>query len=237
VSARLCKRDLLRIEVLLLMPGLIVAGFAVFFLFDPDTQVAGASLLGAVVAAAGTWRTIHVTRDGQITDRFSKAIGQLGSEADEDRLGGIYALERIARDSRRDHEAVIEVLAAYVRKRAPWPPETARRYGTRSRPENDVQAVLAVLGRREVCYDRHNVDLKSTDLRGALFGGAKLRRVDFTNAHLEGANFEDADLRGAILENADLRGADLSGAKGLEASQLAESRMGSTTKLPRTSVP
>jgi hypothetical protein len=38
------------------------------------------------------------------------------------RLGGIYALERIARDSRDDHPQVMEVLTAYVREHAPWPP-------------------------------------------------------------------------------------------------------------------
>src|SRR4051812_37196715 len=55
-----------------------------------------------------TWRTTRVTEDGRITDRFSKAVELLGSRtADntksiESRLGGIYALERIARDSERD---------------------------------------------------------------------------------------------------------------------------------------
>jgi hypothetical protein len=55
----------------------------------------------------------------KITDRFANAIGQLGDDVPEVRLGGIYALERIARDSRRDHGAVVEVLTAYVRTRAP----------------------------------------------------------------------------------------------------------------------
>ena len=47
-----------------------------------------------------------LTRQGQITDRFTKAIVQLGEQGPEKlavRLGGIYALERIARDSERDH--------------------------------------------------------------------------------------------------------------------------------------
>src|SRR5205823_3729030 len=42
-----------------------------------------------------------LTRQGQIADRFTKAIEQLGSQNNLDvRLGGIYALEQIARDSR-----------------------------------------------------------------------------------------------------------------------------------------
>jgi hypothetical protein len=59
-------------------------------------------------------------RTGQITERFTKAIEQLGEE-DEDgeprleiRLGGIYALERIARDSVQDYGQIMEILTAYT---------------------------------------------------------------------------------------------------------------------------
>jgi hypothetical protein len=40
------------------------------------------------------------------------------------RIGGIYALERIARDSAKDHPTVMEVLNAFIRdhSREPWPP-------------------------------------------------------------------------------------------------------------------
>ena len=56
------------------------------------------------------------------TDLFTRAIDQLGSEKLEVRLGGIYALERIARDSEKDHGPIMEVLVAFVRLHAPWPP-------------------------------------------------------------------------------------------------------------------
>jgi hypothetical protein len=59
-----------------------------------------------------TARTFQLTEQGQITDRYTKAIEQLGDDALTIRLGGIYALERIARDSRRDHPTVVEVLSA-----------------------------------------------------------------------------------------------------------------------------
>jgi hypothetical protein len=81
----------------------------------------GVLLLGAYF----TYRQLQVTREGQITDRYSKAVDQLG-EASEDkvdvRLGGIYALERIANDSPKDQAQVAEVLSAFVRGHAPWPP-------------------------------------------------------------------------------------------------------------------
>ena len=48
-------------------------------------------------------RTLEVTEQGQYTDRYTKAIGQFGSKEIDMRIGGIYALERIAQDSERDH--------------------------------------------------------------------------------------------------------------------------------------
>jgi hypothetical protein len=76
--------------------------------------------LGAGVLVAGallfTARNFTLSREGQVTDRYTKAIEQLGSEKLDVRIGGIYALERVARDSPRDHPTVMEVLAAFVRE-------------------------------------------------------------------------------------------------------------------------
>src|SRR5829696_7633641 len=63
-----------------------------------------------------TARTFEVAEQGHITERYTKAIEQLGSDKLDVRLGGIYALERIAVDSERDHPTVVEVLSAFVRE-------------------------------------------------------------------------------------------------------------------------
>jgi hypothetical protein len=60
----------------------------------------GAFLL---VTAYITWRQVQVNREGQITERFTRAIEHLGAAEHLDvRLGGIYALERIAHDSHNE---------------------------------------------------------------------------------------------------------------------------------------
>jgi hypothetical protein len=92
-----------------------------------------AQILGGAALLSGlyfTWRTLQVNREGQITERFTRAIDQLGATDDdgnprlEIRLGGIYALERIARDSPgRDYSTVMEILTAYVRENARWLPD------------------------------------------------------------------------------------------------------------------
>jgi hypothetical protein len=62
--------------------------------------------------------------EGQLADRYSKAVEQLSSDKLDVRVGGIYALERIARDSHRDHPTIMEVLAAFIREHSheQWPP-------------------------------------------------------------------------------------------------------------------
>jgi len=76
--------------------------------------------LGAGLFAAGalvfTVRNFTLSREGQVTDRYTKAITQLGDETLNVRIGGIYALERVARDSAKDHPTVMEVLAAFIRE-------------------------------------------------------------------------------------------------------------------------
>src|SRR5215217_2176981 len=61
------------------------------------------SILGLLVLTGAymTWQQVRISREGQITDRFTKAIEQIGNEGKglEVRLGGIYALGRIAKDS------------------------------------------------------------------------------------------------------------------------------------------
>jgi hypothetical protein len=164
--------------------------------------------LFALIALILAWRRVKVTEQGHITDRYTKAIEQLGKlDVDkpniELRLGGIYALERIARDSPRDHWPIMEVLTAYVRSNAPLQTEPA----DQTKPGVDIQAILTVLarrrrnGRRE--EDEQRLDLRRTDLRGAYL----------TDAHLEGAIFEGADLQRASLVGAHLEGAFLAGAR------------------------
>src|SRR5215471_21690303 len=98
---------------------------------DPALTAAAIGVGGTViVSVAGFWANVRNTNkttalalQGQVTDRYSKAIEQLGSEKLDVRIGGIYALERIARDSVRDHPTVMEVLAAFIRDHSheQWP--------------------------------------------------------------------------------------------------------------------
>jgi hypothetical protein len=81
----------------------------------------GLAGLVVVVGGAAAWWQVRISREGQITERFSKAVDQLGSPNGDVRIGGLYALERIARNSAADRNAILFLLGAFIRTRAPWP--------------------------------------------------------------------------------------------------------------------
>ena len=142
------------------------------------------------------------------------------------RLGGIYALERIAKESVEQYGQIMEILAAYIRVNNSWPPKDPpqglshdegqawARWGEDNGTETilsaptDVQAILDVLTRREETYvpRRYQVsfNLSRTDLRKA-----NLLGINLAGASLNGANLQDAWLPRANLERADLTGANL----------------------------
>ena len=94
--------------------------------------------IGALVFTSqslrATQKQIEISEQGQLTERFGKAVEQLGSEKLELRLGRIYALERLARDSARDHPTVMQVLAAFVRSHTPAPHAHPSPRSRRSQP-------------------------------------------------------------------------------------------------------
>ncbi|HCT80627.1 MAG TPA: hypothetical protein DGG94_17270 [Micromonosporaceae bacterium] len=167
----------------------------------------GALWFNALTLRANSEQT-RLAEQGQVTERFSRAVDQLGSEKLDIRMGGVYALERIMRDSTVDQGAIVEILCAFVRERAPVKPaspapEFVRQ--ERRRPATDVQAVLTVLARRDSKHDgRAVVDLRQTDLVGANMVGAPMHAAELGGSDLTYANFADADLSFAKLSGAKL---------------------------------
>ncbi|MGC1215190.1 MAG: pentapeptide repeat-containing protein [Micromonospora sp.] len=210
---------------------------------DPwQRVVAVGSLVPVLFVGVGLYATNEANREqqrlseqGQITERFTTAVEQLGQPGPEKidvRLGAIYALERIMRDSAVDHPAVVQVLAAFVRVHAPVPtpspipPQDRAQPTPPSPPPVDIQAALTVLGRRDTNRDQvgdhlglartnlkgvdlHQADLGFADLSGADLSGADLGSADLGGADLSGALLVGADLGGANLDHADLSDADL----------------------------
>jgi uncharacterized protein YjbI with pentapeptide repeats len=211
----------------------------VFEAYLDPTDTAGRKDLIAVfgpVAAATvlllglhfTHRNVQIAQEGQLTERFTRSIDQLGKINDsnqpqiEVRLGGIYALGRIARDSKRDRQTILDILAAYVRESSRSAPYQQPQHDSLPQepkgPRIDIQAALTVT-------TRIAKDFGTTHHARLNFWGAHLQSVALEDGHLAGAELRDAHLDGALL-----RGANL-GPRRNEAGVQVETRMEESTLL------
>jgi hypothetical protein len=156
-------------------------------------------LAGGALVIAGlyfTSRTIYVSQQGQITDRFNKAIDHLGSESIPMRLGGIYAIARIAADSKRDASTIVEILASFLRGAA------VNCEGDSS--PVDVQAVLKILGSAPWVSDT------IVDLTGCMFCGIMAPNLDLSDSILNSTTFRKCHLDGARFDGSSAVASDFS---------------------------
>lgn len=156
-------------------------------------------LLGGAVVVFGlyfTARGFHLTREGHITDRYAKAIEHLGSSNADVRIGGIYSLARIARDSHVDAQMIIEVLTAFVREHT----RTGHRKPSDAKIEADVQTAISVLATRpNIHREQQPLDFYHSGLNDANFRHGDFRKAMFYYSRLDGALFAGAKLDDAAL--------------------------------------
>ena len=173
-------------------------------------------------------------RSGQVTDRLTKAVEQLGSSNPQVRMGAIYALEQIARDSKapliaRWHSFVAARAPALVRSPVHSTDSRHRSY------VNYVATLLAALVRSRSHLNDGGVShgavlkVRAPDVQAALTvlcrlpvcddhmqsdekGKLDLSRSNIRRANLRHAQLQGADLSGARLQGTDLRWASLQGA-------------------------
>ncbi len=210
----------------------VAAWYGVFFLIwrtvlaDRQTQAAD--------------KQTEINRESHYTELFAKAVEQLGATrqdgepAIEMRIGAIFALERLAKDSERDYGPIIETLAAYIREHCRDPKSfdgedligedfnEAWQAWIESLRENppanrsDVAAVLTVLSRRKknrnwtnTSEDETQPDFTGTNFQSANLEYANLSDTKFLRADLSDATLWEANLLGANLEMTSLLGASL----------------------------
>lgn len=140
-------------------------------------------------AQTDNWALLH--------DRYQRAARMLGSRVEPVRIGGVYLLDRLAREEpKKYHLEVMRLFASFVRH--PRPSATEDPQATRQRLRADVQAVMDALSSR--------------DKKGRQIEHKKEFVLDLTRANLQGGNLRDADLQSANLERARMERADLTGA-------------------------
>ncbi|MGH4028500.1 pentapeptide repeat-containing protein [Actinomycetota bacterium Odt1-20B] len=190
--------------------GIIVTGFRTMLVAIAAGAIAGVGLWYTHKSHRQTEKLFEhtrekdreqaeLTREGQVTERYVEAIKLLGSANLTERLGGIYALGRIMRDSEKDRATCIEVLCAFVRTEKPW----RDRHGSEEASE-DVKAAMAVLLERPAPDDEPYLNLRGANLAGVQMMLGAIYQADLSRANLAGVDFYHADLEEANLEEANL---------------------------------
>jgi uncharacterized protein YjbI with pentapeptide repeats len=158
-------------------------------------------------------RNLEASRALLISQQVSKGFQDLGNkDAIMVRLGGIYGLEGVMSTSEQYHQPVLEALCAFVRD------GTIGMIVNDRGPATDIQAALAVIGRRIQAalalgvIERRAERPGLVNLSGANIRGVALLRANLSGADLHGANLSTADLGEANLRGTDLHGANLRGA-------------------------
>jgi uncharacterized protein YjbI with pentapeptide repeats len=208
----------------------------------------------AHVAARADDEQAKIARESLYTSLFTKAVEQLGTTREvketktvdgeektisrtepniEVRLGAIYALERIAQDSERDHWPIMETLCAYVRNNAGltaelpddiegtldinkqiWPQQEKNpaKWIDKLKPmRTDVQAALTVVGRRSIKRVSFEHQLAQTTSNKEAYR-LNLSDCNLNKAILRGLNFDHARFDRSSLIGAKFHDAQICGA-------------------------
>ena len=163
----------------------------------------GIGLVGGLVFSV---RTYALTRQTQRSDRFAKAVEQLGEpDSETRRAAGAHTLAILASEAPEYWPPTEQLLTSLIRERA-----------TAGSPlGSDVRAAFTVLGARparEPGAKGRPLDLSGIDLTGADLSAWNFDRVRLDDAILAKANLVDVSLQRASLVGCCLDGADLSSA-------------------------
>ena len=213
---------------------------------------AAGAIIGYIIAIARNLISDNqnkISEQGRIAEQISRAIDQIGAYKQnfdnnkdnkpniEARVGGIYSLERIAKDSDGDYKKIMDILCAYVRVTAPIeesePANPLKKENPKIKIREDIQAAIDVLGTKKGALmlwnrDKFRVNLENCDLSnyrfselkfntytdsksGAIFDKSLFHRAEFHRADLSYVSFDGADLTEANFEYTKLIGARFEG--------------------------
>ena len=174
-------------------------------------------------------RQADIAQQSSLNERYERGAEMLGDGILSVRLGGIYALRRLAEEHPEQyHIQTIELLCAFVRdptkdRNVERPPNLHHELEHYITLRADVQEVIRAIGSRSptgIALERtrgirlylRDAQLDSLQVQGAILSRAWLTNANLSNAVLRDADLSGARLRQAILSDADLRRADLSNA-------------------------
>ena len=169
-------------------------------------------------------RQAQTAQRGLMNERYQKGAEMLGNNLLAVRLGGIYALQRLAEeDPEQYHVQIMRLLCAFVRH----PTKDEERVDEKQKKTllEDIMAIVAMIRTRSkanIALEKEEglsgLDLSDADLPRSVFYKADLSEANLINTDMSEADLCKTDLSGAFLagatlSNATLENADVSGAK------------------------
>jgi uncharacterized protein YjbI with pentapeptide repeats len=147
----------------------------------------------------------------QLTELYAQSVEQLGSDQAPVRLGGLYALERLAQADESQRQTIVDLFCAYLRMAHDHHPHPQQEAQVRSavqatlarhlRPGRDPDRPVATF------WDGIDVDLSAATLTDLGLPNSRIRTLDLSGARLDGAT----DLSDATLGDTSFRGAQVHG--------------------------
>jgi hypothetical protein len=135
----------------------------------------------------------------RVTELYIKAVEQIGSDHAAVRLGGLYALERLAQGNKEHRQTVVNVLCAYLRMRYDIPgdpPEATADKDTRADYREQVQEREVRLTVQSILLGHFQPHANGTywesinvDLSGALLINFNLSRCVVQSARFQETTF------------------------------------------------
>ncbi|MGW4113995.1 pentapeptide repeat-containing protein [Actinosynnema sp. NPDC004786] len=219
------KRATAQLDALKLAASIVVGGGGLFALYlaarrqrtqEQELEVRHAELAqrdrvqvhAEQVAEANRLHAEQVATDARlhaeaqrITELYTKASEQLGSDKAPVRLAGLYALERLAQDNPHQRQTVVNVLCAYLRMPYTLPGEP---------PAGDIEGQIRAryserVQEREVRLAAQRILVAHLRPGGDLGRSIKLSWPD-TDLDLSGSTLIDFDFSHCRPRNVDFRG-------------------------------
>ena len=176
---------------------------------------------GLIALPLALWRSIVADRQAKtsqaslLNERYQRGAEMLGNEVLSVRLGGIFALQRLAEERPEQyHVQIMRLFCAFARH--PTQDHRLESEQIEFHPDNqlglrqDLEAViLAIESRPKSRVGLENRENFTLDLRGTVLPGIHFLDADLSNAmlhqsELPRAIFDKTDLTQAILDFADL---------------------------------
>ena len=203
----------------------------------PTIRNLGLLVGGAVAAVLAFWRSkvaedqANVAQLSLLNERYQKGAEMLGNNVLSVRLGGIYALERLAAEHPEQyHIQVMKLFCAFARH----PTEDEDYQGKLAEhnakpriltsPREDIIAAIDAIGSRDKTRveieksQGFELNLMGADLSHAQLGdvnlsGAMLNDANLTNTNIFSANLSNTYLHRTIMKNAELTNIDFTDAR------------------------